>query len=130
MSRYPKDESHRRDTAERQERCPVTNMLGHEAGKRGAERGTYVLQGHYGSQAGIDIPCTNPLGREMMVRQVARRFCRLGEVHSLVYEHHTSGKNGGENGRKLTDSTRVASESRPMNYLSLMDVIGSAHETE
>ena len=40
----------------------------------------------------------------MMARQVARQFCRLGEVHSLVYGRRASGKNGGENGRKLTAS--------------------------
>ncbi|MEO7560399.1 MAG: hypothetical protein ABIT23_09120 [Nitrosospira sp.] len=38
----------------------------------------------------------------MMARQVARQFCRLGKVLSLVYGRRTSGKNGGENGRKLT----------------------------
>jgi hypothetical protein len=38
----------------------------------------------------------------MMTRQVARQFCRLGEVHSLVYGRRASG----ENGRKLTASTR------------------------
>ena len=45
----------------------------------------------------------------MMVRQVARHFCRLGEVHGLVYGRRAGGKNGGENGRKLTASTRVGS---------------------
>ena len=55
----------------------------------------------------------NPLGREMMARQVARQFCRLREVHSLVYGRRA----GGENGRKLTASTRVGSQSRLMNYL-------------
>ena len=40
----------------------------------------------------------NPLGREMMARQIARQFCRLREVHSLVYGRRTSGKNGGRNG--------------------------------
>ena len=53
----------------------------------------------------------------MMVRQVARQFCRLGEVHGLVYGRRAGGKNGGENGRKLTASTRVGSESRLMDYL-------------
>ena len=48
----------------------------------------------------------------MMVRQVARQFCRLGEVHSLVYGRRASG----ENGRKLTASTRVGPESRLMDY--------------
>jgi pyruvoyl-dependent arginine decarboxylase (PvlArgDC) len=43
----------------------------------------------------------------MMVRQVARQFCRLGEVHSLVYGRRASD----ENGRKLAASTCVASES-------------------
>ncbi len=52
----------------------------------------------------------------MMVRQVARQFCRLGEVHSLVYGRRASG----ENGRKLTTSTRVGSESRLMDYLGYM----------
>ena len=51
----------------------------------------------------------------MMARQVARQFCRLGEVHSLVYGRRASGKNG----RKLTASTRVGSESRLMDYLGL-----------
>jgi hypothetical protein len=55
----------------------------------------------------------------MMVRQVARQFCRLGEVHGLVYGRRASGKNGGENGRKLTASTRVGSQSRLMNYPEL-----------
>ncbi len=49
----------------------------------------------------------------MMVRQVARQFCWWGEVHSLVYGRRESG----ENGRKLTASTRVGSESRLMDYL-------------
>ena len=49
----------------------------------------------------------------MMVRQVARQFCRLGEVHSMAYGRRASG----ENGRKLTASTRVGSESRLMDYL-------------
>ncbi|MEO7559525.1 MAG: hypothetical protein ABIT23_04610 [Nitrosospira sp.] len=49
----------------------------------------------------------------MMARQVARQFCWLGEVHSLVYGRRASG----ENGRKLTASTRVGSESRLMDYL-------------
>jgi hypothetical protein len=39
----------------------------------------------------------------MMVRQVTRQFFRLGEFHSLVYGRRASG----ENGRKLTVSTRV-----------------------
>jgi hypothetical protein len=55
----------------------------------------------------------NPLGREMMARQVARQFCRLGEVHSLVY----GGRASGEDGRKLTVSTRVGLESRLTDYL-------------
>lgn len=42
-----------------------------------------------------------------MVRQVARQFCRLREVHSLVYGRRASG----ENGRKLTVSTGAGSES-------------------
>jgi hypothetical protein len=44
----------------------------------------------------------------MMARQVARQFCGLREVHSLVYGRRASG----ENGRKLTASTRVGSQSR------------------
>ena len=48
----------------------------------------------------------------MMARQVARQFCRLREVHSWVYGRRAGGKNGGENGRKLTVSTRVGSQSR------------------
>ncbi|MEO5655199.1 MAG: hypothetical protein ABIR00_04345 [Nitrosospira sp.] len=59
----------------------------------------------------------NSLGREMMARQVARQFCRLREVHSLVYGRRAGSKNGGENGRKLTASTRVGSQNRLMNYL-------------
>ena len=51
----------------------------------------------------------------MMARQVARQFCRLREVHSVVYERRA----GGENGGKLTASTRVGSQSRLMNYLDL-----------
>ena len=54
-----------------------------------------------------------PLGREMMVRQVARQFCRLREDHSVVYGRRASG----ENGHKLTASARVGSESRLMDYL-------------
>lgn len=42
----------------------------------------------------------------MTVRQVAKQFCWLGEVHNLVYGRRTNGKNGGENSRKLTASTR------------------------
>ncbi len=34
----------------------------------------------------------NPLGYEMMARQVARQFCRLREVHSLVYGRRTNGQ--------------------------------------
>jgi len=49
----------------------------------------------------------------MMVRQVARQFCRLREGHSLAYGRRASG----ENGHKLTASTRVGSESRLMDYL-------------
>ena len=40
-----------------------------------------------------------------------------GEVHGLVYGRRAGGKNGGDNGRKLTASTRVGSESRLMDYL-------------
>ncbi|BCT66729.1 hypothetical protein NNRS527_00297 [Nitrosospira sp. NRS527] len=49
----------------------------------------------------------------MMARQVARQFCRLRVVHSLVYGRRA----GSENGCKLTASTRVGSQSRLMNYL-------------
>jgi hypothetical protein len=52
----------------------------------------------------------------MMTRQVARQFCRLGEVHSLIYGRRASG----ENGRKLTASTPVGSKSRLMDYLGLI----------
>ncbi|MEO6430988.1 MAG: hypothetical protein ABIO50_04440 [Nitrosospira sp.] len=48
----------------------------------------------------------------MMARQVARQFCRLREVHSLVYGRCA----GSENGRKLTAGTRIGSQSRLMNY--------------
>jgi len=52
----------------------------------------------------------------MMARQVARQFCRLGEeIHSLVYGPRASG----ENGRKLTASTRAGSKSRLISYLGL-----------
>ncbi|BCT66940.1 hypothetical protein NNRS527_00515 [Nitrosospira sp. NRS527] len=51
----------------------------------------------------------------MMARQVARQFCRLGEVHSLVYGRRAGSRNGGKNGRKLTASTRVGSQSRLMD---------------
>jgi hypothetical protein len=50
----------------------------------------------------------------MMARRVARQFCRLGEVHSLVYGRRASG----ENGRKLT-ATRVGLESHLTDYLGL-----------
>ena len=50
----------------------------------------------------------------MMARQVARQFCRLKEVHSLSY-----GRPSGKNGRNLTASTRVNSQSRLVNYLGL-----------
>ncbi|SCX77656.1 hypothetical protein [Nitrosospira sp. Nsp13] len=55
----------------------------------------------------------------MMVRQVTRQFFRLGVIHSLVYGRRASGKNGGENGRKLTASTRAGSESRLMDLSGL-----------
>ena len=55
----------------------------------------------------------NPLGREMMARQVARQFCWLGEVHRLVDGRRASGKNG----RKLAPSTRVGLKSRLVDYL-------------
>jgi len=48
----------------------------------------------------------------MMARQVARQFCWLGEVHSQAYGRRASGQNG----RKLTASTRVGSKSRLMDY--------------
>ena len=51
-----------------------------------------------------------------MARQVARQFCWLGEVHSLVYGRRASGKNG----RKLAASTRVGLKSRLVDYLGLM----------
>lgn len=60
-----------------------------------------------------DLNPDNPLAREMMVRQLARQFCRLGEDHSLVYGPQANG----ENGHKLTVSTRIGSESRLMDYL-------------
>ncbi|MEO6430442.1 MAG: hypothetical protein ABIO50_01645 [Nitrosospira sp.] len=53
----------------------------------------------------------------MMARQVARQFCRLGEVHSPVYGRRAGSENGGENDHQLTASTRVGSQSRLMNYL-------------
>ncbi|BCT67732.1 hypothetical protein NNRS527_01320 [Nitrosospira sp. NRS527] len=56
----------------------------------------------------------------MMTRQIARQYCRLREIHSLVYERRAGSKNGGENGRKLTASTRVGLQSRLMNYPGLI----------
>ena len=53
----------------------------------------------------------NPLGREMMVGQVARQFFQLGEVHGVLYGRRTSS----ENGRKLTTSNRAGSKSLPMH---------------
>ena len=57
----------------------------------------------------------------MMARQVevARQFCRLREVHSLVYGRRAGSKNGGETGRKPTAGTRAGSQSRLMNHLGL-----------
>ncbi len=55
----------------------------------------------------------------MMTRQFARQFCRSGEVHSLIYGRRASS----ENGRKLTASTRVGSESRLMDYLGLRNYL-------
>lgn len=49
----------------------------------------------------------------MMVRQVARQFCRLRESHSLIYGRRASGKNG----HKLAASTHVGSKSYLMDYL-------------
>ena len=48
---------------------------------------------------------------------MARQFCRLREVHSLVYGRRAGSKNDCKNGHKLTASTRVGSQSRLMNYL-------------
>ena len=45
----------------------------------------------------------------MMARQVAGQFCRLREIHRLVYGRRAGSNNGGENGRKLTAGTRVGS---------------------
>ena len=56
----------------------------------------------------------------MMMKQVAKRFCRLREVHSRVYGRRTGGKNGG----KLTAGTRVGSKSRLMDYPDLI-ILGS-----
>ncbi len=53
----------------------------------------------------------------MMARQIERQFCRLREVHSLVYGRRAGSKNGSENGRKLTAGTRGDSQSRLMDYL-------------
>ncbi|SCX44260.1 hypothetical protein SAMN05720354_10577 [Nitrosospira sp. Nsp1] len=55
-----------------------------------------------------------------MARQVARQFYRLREVHSLVYGLRA----GSENGRRLTNSTHVDSQSRLMNYPGLNLLIG------
>lgn len=56
----------------------------------------------------------------MMMRQVTKRFCRLKEIHSLVYGRRTRAKNGG----KLTAGTRVGSKSRLMDYPGLI-ILGS-----
>ncbi len=59
-------------------------------------------------------PSFNPdysLGREMMVRQFARQFCRLGEVHSMVYGRRAID----ENDRKLTASARAGLIGRLMD---------------
>ena len=61
----------------------------------------------------------------MMARQVARQFCWLGEVHSLVYGRRASGKNG----RKLAASTRVVL-GEPPNGLSGFNLPGATAETE
>ncbi len=53
----------------------------------------------------------------MMARQVTRRLCRLRQVHSLVYGRRAAG----ENGRKLTASTRAGPQSGLMNYLGLKE---------
>lgn len=55
----------------------------------------------------------------MMAGQIARQFWRLGKIHSLVYGCRAGGKNGSENRRKLTATTRVDSESRLMDYPGL-----------
>ncbi len=47
----------------------------------------------------------------MAARQVARQFCRLGEVHSRSYGRQPSN----ENDRKLTADNRVGSKSRLMD---------------
>ena len=48
----------------------------------------------------------------MTARQVARQFCRLGEVHSRAYGRRPSG----ENDRKLTVGTRGGLKNRLMDY--------------
>ncbi|WP_156304336.1 hypothetical protein [Nitrosospira briensis] len=53
----------------------------------------------------------------MMARQVARQFCRLGEVHSLGYMDAAQVAKMAAKGRKLTASTWVGSQSRLMDYL-------------
>ena len=60
----------------------------------------------------------------MTARQVARQFCRLGEVHSRAYGRRASG----ENDRKLTVGTRVGSKNRLMDYpgLSLISQFAAA----
>ena len=75
--------------------------------------GIYFFWLFGGIQGHADFNPDTLLGREMMVKQVARQFCRLGEVHSLVYGRRASG----ENGRKLAARTSVGSESRLMDYL-------------
>ena len=54
----------------------------------------------------------------MMASQVARQFCRLREVHRLVYGRRAGSKNGGETGRKPTAGARAGSQSL-MNHLGL-----------
>ncbi len=49
----------------------------------------------------------------MKARQIARQFCGLGEVHSLIYGRRASCVND----RKLTASTHAGAARRQMDYL-------------
>ncbi len=54
----------------------------------------------------------------MMAKQVARQFCRLGEVHSLFHGRRASGEKWPQTDRQHS-SLVVGSKSRLMDYLSL-----------
>ena len=61
----------------------------------------------------------------MMTRQVARQFCRLGEIHSLIYGRRASGEN---HASKLTASARRRL-GEPSNGLSGLTIFGKHSAT-